>query len=190
MPCVVDYPIVLAQLRQQGLVCLYHNSGAFGFPREIPTQSRGWIGPADDSIQLLARSLTRPVPQPYEANLAAMAERAWLNCLPGNVWVMPKSHWAYELQFGSREWMPGLLEKMGIDSRLLVDRNNAAAIEFASGEIDLFRQFVQGLLEMLHGSDFLLAFGSHKTVCTIHSHKQLWWTTANAQIAMELDRVL
>src|ERR1019366_10082926 len=115
-----------------------------------------------------------------------MAERAWLNCLPGNVWVMPKSHWAYELQFGSREWMPGLLEKMGIDSRLLVDRNNAAAIEFASGEIDLFRQFVQGLLEMLHGSDFLLAFGSYKTVCTIHSHKQLWWTTANAQIAMEL----
>jgi hypothetical protein len=190
MPSIIDYPSVLDQLQQQGLKCLYHNSGAFGFPRETATQSRGWIGPADDSIQLMARSLTRSVPRPYEANLAAMAEGTWITLLPGKVWAMPKSHWAYELQFGSRDWMPALLEKTSIDASLLADRNNAAAIEFTASEVGLFRHFVQQLLEMLHGSDFLLAFPGHQTVCTIHSHKQLWWTTTSPQIAMELDRVL
>jgi hypothetical protein len=43
---------------------------------------------------------------------------------------------------------------------------------------------------MLHGSDLSLVFPAHKTICTIHSHKQLWWTTTNPQIVMDLDRVL
>jgi hypothetical protein len=190
MPSIIDYPIVLDQLQRQGLVCQYHNSGTFGFPAETPTQSRGWIGPADESIQMFARSLTRPVPEPYEANLAGMAERAWLTCVPGVAWAMPKSHWAYELKFGNAAWMPPLLETIGINPAMLADRNNAAAIQFTETEPSLFRHFVQRLLEMLHGSDLSLVFPAHKTICTIHSHKQLWWTTTNPQIVMDLDRVL
>jgi hypothetical protein len=190
MPSIIEYPIVLDQLQQQGFIALYHNSGAFGFPPEIPTHSRGWIGPPDDSIQLFARPLTRPVPEPYEANLAAMAQRAWHACLPGEAWVMPKSHWAYELNFANPDWMPQLLETIGINSKMLAERNNAAAIRFALDESGLFLHFVQRLLEMLHGSDFTMVFPGNKTLCTIHSHKQLWWTTTNPQITTELDRIL
>ena len=49
-----------------------------------------------------------------ERRFAAMGARVWSELLPSDVWVLPKSHWAYELQFGSHEWMPGLLREVGV----------------------------------------------------------------------------
>jgi hypothetical protein len=187
---IIEYQTVFETLYGQGLQCHYHNSGAFGFPSQMVTQSRGWIGPADASIQPAARALAHSVPPPYEANLAALAERAWLELLPGSVWAMPKSHWAYELEFGNREWMPALLEEIGIDPRKLAGLNNAAAIQFETGDSNLFQIFIQRLLEKLTASDFSLAFPDRGTICTIHSHKQLWWTTTVPSVAIGLDRLL
>ena len=190
MPSIIEYPFVLERLRERGLKCLYHNSGAFGFAADVPTQSFGWIGPNDESIRPLAKALTRAVSAPFEKNLADLAVRAWLEFLPGVVWVMPKSHWAYEMEFGSREWMPALIESVGIDPGMLSGRNNGSAIEFETSDACLFAEFTERLLQGLLGSDFMLVFPDHPIVCTIHSHKQLWWTTSDQAIADRLQRLL
>jgi len=189
MPTIVDYPIVLEWMEREGIRCLYHNSGAFGFLDESGTGSVGWIGAADATLKPAAQLLTRRVAEPIEENLSELALRAWRDHLPGAVWAMPKSHWAYELEFGSRQWMAALLEKVEIDPALLIGRNNAAAIEFQSAEEQQFQFFIQQLLTNLTGSDFLLAFPQHKTICTVHNHKQLWWTTGNRAILDALERL-
>lgn len=183
----MDYPRVLERLREQGLRCLYHNSGAFGFSAETATQSLAWIGPVDATIRPAARALTRQALPPYARNLADLAARAWQEGLPGPAWVMPKSHWAYELEFGSRDWMPVLLQSIGVDPASLAPRNNAAAIEFDGTETEPFGSFVEQLLQNLRGGDFSLIFPGRDTICTIHSHQQLWWTTADARIASMLE---
>ena len=187
MPWIIDYQLVLEQMREQRFKCLYYNSGAFGFPPDVQTESVGWIGPADDSIKPAARAIARSVPPPYESNLAELATRAWRELLPGRVWALPKSHWAYELDFGSRDWMPALLENIDLDPGMLADRNNAAAIEFSPDEDGRFQYFTERLLQMLLGSDFLLVFPHCWTICTIHSHKQLWWTTSDAVVRAGLE---
>jgi hypothetical protein len=189
MPRIIDYAIVLEQMQRGEFRCLYHNSGAFGFLDESGTASIGWIGAADATLKPAAQALARIVAQPIEGNLSMLALRAWSDHLPGAVWVMPKSHWAYELEFGSRQWMGALLEKIEVDSALLMGRNNAAAIEFQSGEEERFQFFVQQLLTNLAGSDFLLAFPQYKTICTVHNHKQLWWTTGDEGILAVLERL-
>jgi hypothetical protein len=190
MPWIIDYQLVLEQMREQRFKCLYYNSGAFGFPADATTQSVGWIGPPDDSIKPAARALVRPVAPPFEQTLTDLTMRAWRELLPGRVWAMPKSHWAYELDYGSRDWMPALLENIEIDPGLLEGRNNAAAIEFADHEDRHLQFFIERLLQMLLGSDFLLAFPRRATTCTIHSHKQIWWTTADPVVAMGLDQLV
>jgi hypothetical protein len=150
---------------------------------------RGWIGPPDGTIRPELAKFTRRVPEPSAATLARLAARAWRELLPGNVWVMPGSHWAYELNFGSRDWLAGLLGGCGIDSSLLIGRSNAAAIEFLPGEEAGFEGFVRGLLAGLTASDFALAFPGRAAVCTIHHHKQLWWVTNNQQLAKRLDGI-
>jgi len=103
---------------------------------------------------------------------------------------MPASHWAYELDFGSREWMPPLLEHIGIDPGLLQARTTAAAIEFTQEEAGPLEHFVTRLLEMLSGSsDFSIAFPHHAVICMLHHHKQLWWTSAEAQIVQALQAI-
>ena len=51
MPWIIDYQLVLEQMREQRFKCLYYNSGAFAFPPDVKTRSAGWIGPPDDSIK-------------------------------------------------------------------------------------------------------------------------------------------
>src|SRR6185503_14399189 len=102
-------------------------------------------------------------------------------------WAMPMSHWAYELQYGSRDWMPALIEQIGLDLGLLEGRNNAAPIEFNVEDSDLFAHFAQRLLEMLLGSDFMIAFLGRPILCTLHHHKQLWWSTEDAHVMQVLD---
>ena len=190
MPWIVDYASVLEQMKRQDMRSLYFNSGAFGFPDGAAVESLGWIGPEDPSLRPEARVLTRTVPAPHEENLTRLVVRAWHDLLPGKVWLMPKSHWAYELDFGSRDWMPALLEHAGIDSGLLASRTNAAAIEFTLPEVEPFAHVIGGLLRMLLGSDFALAFPDRPVTCTLHHHKQVWWTTSQPQLITSLQGLL
>ena len=190
MATIIDYPIVLNQLTQQGFKSLYYNSGAFGFQPSAVTISRGWIGREDSSIRETARAIVRQVPPPFEMRMAELMIQLWNETLPGPVWVMPKSHWAYELEFGSREWLPGVLGKIGIDSSKLLPLNNAAAIEFVDGEVEELRLVVTELLTRLVGSDFQIVFPGRGTICTIHNRGQLWWTTEDLGVGERLEAVL
>ena len=169
---------------------LYHNSGAWGFAEGTSTHHVGWVGPDDNTIRPEARPLMRHVPPPFERNLAELAAVAWEQYLPGPVWVMPKSHWAYELDFGSREWMPAALAAAGIDAAALAHRNDGSAVEFEVGERAGFAGLVEALLAKLMGSDFALAFPGRAALCTVHHHKQLWWTMSDASVVQSLDRLV
>jgi hypothetical protein len=200
LPWIIDYEMVLEQMRAQKFKCHYYNSGAFGFADAGPAaatpaapaapaapRTLAWIGPDDPTIKPAARALTRPVPSPYEQTLARLASRLWQQCLPGRVWIMPMSHWAYELSHGSREWMPALIENLDLDPGLLETRNNAAAIEFGATETPRFEHFAERLLMMLTSSDFMIAFPGRPALCTLHHHKQLWWTTTDDHVLTAVD---
>ena len=187
MPWIIDYDVVVEQMRLQKLKCNYYNSGAFGFVDQANVKNLGWIGPDDPTIRPAARAMTRAVPAPYEKNLAELCTKVWLEHFPGRVWAMPMSHWAYELSYGSRDWMPALIEHLDLDPGLLEGRNNAAAIEFSVQESHHFTHLVQRLLEMLLGSDFMLAFVGRPILCTLHHHKQLWWTTKDEAVVAALE---
>ena len=111
MASIVDYDTVLQTLLGQGLKSLYYNSGSFGFPPGVVTQTVAWIGPPDPTIRPEALSFTRPISPPHTQHLTELTARAWREFLPGVVWAMPRSHWAYELDFGSKDWMPPALAK-------------------------------------------------------------------------------
>lgn len=187
MPAIVDSSVVNEAMARRGLVSLYPGSGAFGFPASVATQSLGWIGPDDSTIREAARPFVRRVPPPHEANLAELAVRVWREQLPGSLWVLPKAHWAYELAFGSDAWMPGLLEFVGVAPADLADRHDGSALAFSPEEAPAAERFIVGLLRQLFGSDFLLAWPDHPAVCTVHHHKQLWWTTTDATFFAVLD---
>src|SRR3954464_15659023 len=189
MPWIIDYDIVCEHMREQKLKCNYYNSGAFGLPTDASAEVKhlGWIGPDDPTIRPAAREVARQVPAPYEENLADLLTRAWQTHFPGRVWAMPMSHWAYELSYGSRDWMPALIEHIGLDPGLLEGRNNGAAIEFSPGEAHHFRHFTTRLLEMLMASDFMLAFIGQPILCTLHHHKQLWWSTTDKRALKVLE---
>jgi hypothetical protein len=175
MPRIVDYEIVLARMEREGFKCVYHNSGAFAFGGgEVRTVA--WIGPEDSTIREEARAFVKTVPPPYASNLAEIVIQAWER-MGGTVWLMPKSHWAHELNFGSDKWMPEALRKIGVDAEALRGRANAAAIEFTKDERELLRGLMVELLENLVGSDFMLAFPGRGTLCTVHHHQQVWWQT-------------
>jgi hypothetical protein len=190
MPTVVEYASVLQQLQARGMRCLYHNSGAFGFPPSAITFHRGWIGPHDGSIRDSAVAFLRQANEPFAEHLTSLLIQTRRQMLPGPVWAMPKSHWTYELDYGSSKWMPTLLGEIGVDASALAGLNNAAAIEFSDHEDALLEQFSNRLLSNLKGSDFCLVFPDRATICTVHSHVQLWWTTADPAVIAGLDRLL
>ena len=190
MPTIVDYPIVLADQLRVGLKSLYYNSGAFGFSNGVLTTSVGWIGPPDETIRPAARPLTRQVGEPFTPTLAGLLTRAWQDLLPGDVWVMPKAHWAYELDFGSKAWLPDVLRSIGVDPASLVTRTNGSAVAFAPDEVEPFTLLTESLLRQLTGSDFAAAWPGRRVACTIHSHRQLWWTTDDAGVAVGLNRLV
>lgn len=187
MPRIIDYPVVLNTLLGAGFESLYHNSGAFGFPPSVLTHSVGWIGPIDPTLKTTALPLTRRVAPPYEATLAALAVRVWQERLAGPVWLMPRNHWAFELNHGNSEWMPSMLERMGVDPGALSGRNDGSAVELAEGEKMLLAPALEELLTRLWGSDFALVWPGHPILCTVHHHNQLWWTTTDAGLLAALD---
>jgi hypothetical protein len=188
MPRIIDYETVSSTLVGQGFKSLYYNSGSFGFPAGVATQTIAWVGPPDPTIRPEAEKFTRAIPAPFEENLTRLAIRAWQELLPGRLWVTPRSHWAYELDFGSRAWMPAALEAVEVDSEQLAPLTNGAAIEFTAHEPEPAATLLRQLLENLSGSsDFQLAWPGRPVVCTVHHHKQLWWTTSDAAIHDALD---
>jgi hypothetical protein len=188
MPFIVDYPLVLADQTSAGLKSLYYNSGAFGFPNGVETTSIGWIGPADDTIRPAALPLVRTVSEPYPATLAKLLATVWQERLPGDIWIMPKAHWAYELDFGNKGWLPDVLRSIGVDPAILIPRSNGAAVAFKLDEVQPLVTLVEALLGQLTGSDFAAAWPGRRVACTIHSHQQLWWTTDDADLIADLDR--
>jgi hypothetical protein len=187
VPSIVNYPVVLNTLLGAGLESLYHNSGAFGFPRTAPAHHVGWIGPKDTTIKESALPLIRRVAEPYAPALADLAVRMWIEHLPGPVWLMPRNHWAFELDHGNSGWMPDVLRGVGIDPAALSGRNDGAAIEFAADEAATLAPALEKLLTGLWGSDFALAWPGRPILCTVHHHTQLWWTTTDAELLEALE---
>lgn len=186
MPRIIDYEHVLATLTARGMTSLYHNSGSFGFTGE--EHVCGWVGPDDATIRESVRAVCTQVPEPHAVILQWSFDLAWRKLLPGPVWIMPGSHWAYELDFGSATWLPSALLSQGIDPALLRSRNNAAALEFDPSE-GKTRKFVGWLLGNLSASDFTAAFPQHAVICTIHHHMQLWWQTTDLALRDQLSRL-
>jgi len=186
MPQVIAYSDVLAQTQSQGLRSLYHNSGAFGFSRGANVLYAGWIGPPDDTIRPEARALVQQIDPPFVPNLVNRLIDLWQSHLPGEIWFMPMSHWSFELDHGSKSWMPDLLRSIHIDPAPLTHLNTAPAIEFTPSEIDLVRSFATGLFENLKSSDFAILLPDRPIVGTLHHHQQLWWTTTDATIQQQL----
>jgi hypothetical protein len=189
VPGIIQYPRVLERLTGQGLFSLYYNSGAFGFPRDIKTHIVGWIGPEDPSIREAMRPLLHQVPPPYPQSLAQNIITAWRQ-IGSTTWLMPKSHWAYELDFGNADWLPALLRELQLDPSSLAKLTNAAAIEFALDEQELVRDSLESIFTNLRGSDFALVFPGHPVVCTLHHHQQVWWETTDEGLEKMLRGVL
>jgi hypothetical protein len=181
---IIDYSVVLQQMQQQGFKSLYHNSGAFALPEQWSASVVAWIGPPDGSIRPEALPLVRCVSKPFEDTLALMTMLIWRAQFPGPVWLMPMSHWAFEC---GQDWMPRLLQEIKIDPTLLASRNDAAAVEFGSADTEHFLRFLIGLLKHLIGSDFAMAFPGHQTLCTVHHHKQLWWSTQQPPVLAAIE---
>ena len=190
MPRVIDYTIVLETMLAAGFESLYHNSGAFGFGRAIPAHHVGWVGPPDPTLRPQALELARQVVEPYAPNLASLALRAWREHLPGPAWLMPKSHWAFELDHANGQWMAPLLRDIGVDPAALAPRNDAAALEFLGGEEARVSAALEVLLTKLWGSDFALAWPGRPVVCMVHHHAQLWWTTSDTVLADALKAMV
>ena len=190
MPTLIDYPVVLAALTGTGFESLYYNSGAFGFPRAVSPRYVGWVGPDDPTLRPAALPLVRRVAPPFAPTLAALAVRAWESLLPGPAWLMPRNHWAFELDHGNGDWMPAVLKGIGIDPGALSGRSDGSAVEFQLEEAALLTPALEQLLTRLWGSDFALAWPGRPALCTVHHHTQLWWSTTDPAIAAGLDALV
>ncbi len=187
MPRIIEYKKALEGFQSQGLVCNYYNGGAFGFPAGVKVHILGWSGGDDPTIRPEMRRFMRIIPPPAEDNMARSAVAAWHGELGGRAWVMPLSHWAFELDFGSKGWLPQLLESLKIDPQLLAPRADASPIEFAKSEGDDLVTVIHSLLSNLKSSDFMVAFPGHPALCTIHHHRQLWWTSSDDALIERID---
>jgi hypothetical protein len=190
MPTLVSYSLVTERMTADGYRSLYHNSGAFGFAAGVETMSRGWIGPEDGSIRESARLMAHQAAEPFDETVSRALMLVWKHHLPGPMWIMPKSHWSYELEFGHRDWLPDALREIGIDPKQLEKLNNAPAISFEVTGAEEAEFFVRQLLNRLVSSDFQLVFPGHSILCTLHTRCQLWWTTSRAEMIWILDGAL
>jgi hypothetical protein len=176
---IIEYQNALHTLEQRGFVCNYFNGGAFGFPKGTEVGVLGWIAADDPTIRPQLRPHIRIVPPPAEEKMAKAAVDVFDRHLPGPAWIMPLSHWAFELDFGSKNWLPELIRSVGVDPQVLASRSDASPVEFNGADRPHLTRFIQTLLENLAASDFMLASAAYPVLCTIHHHKQLWWTSSD-----------
>ena len=187
MAKIIPYDEILQTLSNKGFKSLYHNSGAFGFQRNVTPYFTGWIGPADSTIRAEAAHFTRSVKPPYAKTLTKLVLKAWQAHFPEPLWAMPRSHWAYELDFGSAKWLPGALRLAGVHEGEFPALAKGEAIEFAPTESDRFEGFLRSLLDNLSGSsDFQLVWPERRVLCTVHHHQQLWWATPDESLTKSL----
>lgn len=186
MPNIIEYRTVVERLEGAGMVCNYHKSGAFGYPDRTPTEVLAWVGPIDTTIKPEFKDRARLVDEPFAQNLARLIDRAWREALGGVAWVMPASHWAYELNFGGREWLGGLLAEAGVDPKLLAERADASAVEFSPFEGEPFYGMVEGLLRQMSESDFVAAWPDEGVLAHLHHHKQVWWVARGDEAGRRL----
>jgi hypothetical protein len=189
MPTIIDYPAVLQTL-ERNLRCVYPNSGAFGVPSGVTNHILGWAAADDPTIRSEVRAFLRIVPQPAPRRLASLLTRAWQEHLLGPLWLMPASHWAYELQFGGLDWLPGLLNDIGVGADSLRSRTDGSAIQFEFAETEILRPLVERLFEKLIASDFTIAFPDRPVVALLHHHQQIWWQTSDGAIWKSLDSLV
>jgi hypothetical protein len=182
VPIIIDYLTVLQTLERSGLKCVYPNSGAFGLASDAPPLITGWRGSDDSTIHPEMLKFTRLVPPSASKTLAGLLERAWINYLPGPIWLMPASHWAFELQFGGPDWLPAMLEAADIDPEALRSLSDGSAIEFQSSETELMLRMVETLFNRITASDFTAAFPGKTAVALLHHHQQIWWQTSDQGI--------
>jgi hypothetical protein len=189
MPAILDYHDAINVLRPRRIVCVYPNGGALGFAPGVATRSVAWIGPEDPTIRRDARQLARAVPPPFEPNLAKLLVGAWRAVLPGVAWVMPASHWAFELDFGSAEWLGQTLRDIGVDPAPLEALTTGAPIEFAPDESASLETLARALLTNLAQSDFTIVFPDPAVIGRLHHHKQLWWTSSDGSVIDKLAAI-
>ncbi len=180
---IIDYQQVLDRTRELGLRCVYYNSGAFAHEDASDVRIVGWLGPPDPTIRVDLPATLISLPEPYAENLADKLLTIWPARIDGPAWLLPKSHWSFELDHGNRSWLPTALDQIGIDPGHLLERPNAAAVQFEPDESDKLRRIVIELLNHLETSDFAILFPRQQHLLTIHHHKQLWWQTKNADFA-------
>ena len=185
MPNLVDYQTVLSTLTASGLVCNYHNSGSFGLTA-VDSQTVGWLTEADPTIRPEMLQRSRII---GSGGLIGNLQRMWLSHLSTTLWIMPASHWAFELTYGNAAWLPQRLKSIGIDPDILRDRNDGSAIAFAPQESDAMGTLVNDLLTCSTGSDFTAAWPGHAAVAMLHHHQQIWWRTTDVALATNLRAI-
>ena len=183
MARVIDYRDVLKQADTLGLISAYYNTGAFTFPAGETVHIVGWVGGADPTVRPGLATVTTD--EPVAANLVARLMAVWPGLIDGPAWVMPKSHWAFELDHGNGEWLTPALTAVGVDADVLRGRTDGAAIAFDGGD-PAMAGLIETLLNRLTASDFAVLFPRHRHLVTIHHHVQLWWQTTDTDLAERL----
>ena len=173
---IVDYADVCKRADTLGLISAYYNTGAFTFPAGETVHIVGWVGGVDSTIR--PGLATVAVGEPVAANLVKRLMAMWPGEIDGPAWVMPKSHWAFELDHGNGGWLGPALAAVGVDPELLRPLTDGAAIEFEPGDAAI-SGLLETLLTHLTASDFAILFPRHRHLVTVHHHVQLWWQTAD-----------
>lgn len=177
-------------MQAHGWRCVYHNSGCFAPTGNAPPLYVGWIGPEDPTIRPEMRELAVTIPPPDASVLAELTTCAWRTLFPGEVWLMPASHWAFELHHSPhRIWLEELILRLGLNPSDLTVRTDASAICFQADQSQIFERTCSELLDRLESSDFTVAFPGHPVVGLLHHHRQVWWTTWNLDVQTPLRRL-
>ena len=182
MTAIIPYSNVLIAMSSIGAICNYHNSGSFGLSGDN-VQTVGWLTDDDPTIRPEMRQHSRLFSRD---ELIPRLLQIWQKHLPGPIWIMPASHWAFELNYGNADWLPQRLSEIGIDPSLLRDRNDGSAIAFDWTERNAVTDLTADLLTRSTASDFTATWPTHATVAMLHHHRQIWWRTMELELADDL----
>lgn len=176
MAAIVDYAIVLQTLTAQGLKCLHYNGGVFGFLQDTPVRHVGWLTGDDPTLTAVARASAHLVSPPTSSTLSRGLIETWTSNLAGPLWILPGSHWAYELTYGGQKKLADLLNRLSIAPDSLSNRTTADAIAFELSDIEPAMAFCTHLLDLLNVTDFTAIWPQSRVTALLHHHRQIWWT--------------
>jgi hypothetical protein len=170
MPEVLSYQQVETVLRAKSLRCLYFNSGSWGFTEQAGAV--GWLLGDDPTLTPAARKIARVV-GPVDQLVAAVLEAC--HRVGGEIWILPGSHWAYELDFGTPTMLDVLrrADVVGVDG--LVGRNDGSAVRFLATEQSQLAGVLRELFSTGTTSDYQLILPEMPVLAILHHHVQVWW---------------